>query len=146
MQSIYTRLSDTSITSTVGTRIYPTDSVENTSCPLLVYAVTADDTVISMSGPTVLSSYSVTVEIFARSVTQRTALSTAILAQLSGYQGGNISASFFRSEQPVTLSDPDEVQATFNELKKKSNQGREAVAALRRCGGRNGRPGAGRVD
>lgn len=100
---IFDRLNDASITAIVGPRIHATEPPENADWPFIVFTVDASDPVTAMSGVTALARYGVQIDVWARSITQRTALADAIRARLSGYRGGAIQASIYRSEQPEAL-------------------------------------------
>jgi hypothetical protein len=105
---IYSLLNVSAVTSIVSTRIYPTDPKENTDWPFLVYKLSRDETNNTLTAVSSLNSYTLTVDLWTKSLSSQNTLSAAVQGQLSGYRGGNIQGAFFKAEQSEQLGSEEE--------------------------------------
>jgi hypothetical protein len=106
--AIYSRLNDTTITSIVGSRIYPTEPNQGTDFPFIVYRVTKSNPVTSMAGLSGMTTYTIQVDVWSKSVSSSDSLTNAIAARLHCYRGGNITGSFLSDQSNEQLSDDTE--------------------------------------
>ena len=110
--ALYDRLNDTSITALVGTNIYPDDPAEQTSWPFLVYKAELAEQVLAMTGVTTLAHYSVTVDVWAKSIAGRRAILDAVKGRMGGYSGGSIQLSFLTGVNLSNLGPRKRVTST----------------------------------
>ena len=108
LTNVYSRLNDASITATVSNRIYPTDPQRGTDWPFLVYRVTNTNPVTSLAGISGLTSYTVQIDVWAKTLATLDSLANAIIGRLHCYRGGNVMGSFLSEQSNEQLSDDTE--------------------------------------
>lgn len=104
---IYARLNDTSITAIVGSEIHPTEPGENAAFPMLVYTVGTPLVAVSLAGSTSTAQYTVTLDLWTRSLSQQSTLAAAVAARLHAYKGGGILGSFLTQEEREAFNDEE---------------------------------------
>ena len=107
-QTVYSIINTTTITSVVGTSIYPTDPNENTSFPFIVYKVAGRQPVLSMSGATNTTQYTIEINIWATSVIQQQQLQAALIALLNGYSGAGVLMCYLNDSDNEELASEQE--------------------------------------
>lgn len=106
--SIYTRLNDASITAITSTRIYNADPVEQTDWPFLVYTITAMSPTMCMGKASGNQDYEVKIDLWAKSVAQRSALQAAVKGRLHVYSTPPILLARLNDEQAEQIGTQEE--------------------------------------
>lgn len=107
-QTVYSRLNDASITSWVSTRIYNTDPTTQTDWPFLVYNIEAQPSELCLGKATGNQQYSVSVDVWAKSVSDRRAIEDAVKARMNAYTGSPIQLLRLSSENAEALGTQEE--------------------------------------
>ena len=107
-QVLYAELNVTSVNNYVSGRIYATDAEQNTAWPFIVYDVesTLSDVVLGRATGNV--TYTVQIDVWAKSLSDRRGLESAIAAQLHVNFGMHIQLSVLENEAAEVLNTQEE--------------------------------------
>src|ERR1044071_7707475 len=106
--AVYDRLNYSTLTALVGTNIYPDDPAEQTDWPFLVYRCELVEQVVALTGLTTVALYTLTVDVWAKSVAGRRSIMDAVKDRMGGYRGGTILLSLLTGVQPEQLGTEEE--------------------------------------
>ena len=106
--SIYTRLStDSTLSTLVGSRIYPTTPDENTTLPFLVYSLSSSEPQLTTDSASTVTKFAVDIDVYDRTQSSVAIILAQLTTLLQGWRGGNVQGSFRQTESIDAISPPD---------------------------------------
>jgi hypothetical protein len=106
--TIFARLNDASITAFTSSRIYPDDPTTATDWPFIVYSIEDSGPDLVLGKATGNQSYTVNVDIWAKSVVERRAIEQAVKGRLHVYFGNGIQLSRLTGETAEEIGTENE--------------------------------------